>query len=458
MYLRLIALILLVALTVAACDGDNTAARANPVTPTTTTSTTTTTPTPDATQVFEQVSPAIAFVETGIATGSGILIERDILLTAAHVVWPEREVRVVFPNGESTNSAQVIGRDLLADLALVDVGSIVDQPEPAILGDGENLPIGSTVYMVGYPAEPERNPAPTISEGILSRIREWQSEEWTFLQSDAAVVGGQSGGALVDADGSVIGITNFQLATEYGLSGSISDVANRIEAMKAGTARSVLGDRLPPNSGADKTQWADIAHFWDQAVFVFEAPLFTEVEFSTNGEADTAIHLTTIDGFEVAFADDSFEGGETAIAQVNLGGPHLAVVTSYTPDEISELVVGSEEMIPWDDPDDGTMLSKPDEIYGNLDFPGDVDWFWIELGRGQSVTIEVDTVTVDPAIYIDTLGNQSGFTLAFDDDSGGGPFGTNPRLVYTADAGDTYLVIVADDYYTGPGAYVLTVE
>lgn len=449
-------ILLISAFAAGACNVDAPGARANPVSPSTTSTTTTTTSAPDATQVFEQVSPAIAFVETGIATGSGILIERDLLLTAAHVVWPERDVRVVFPNGESTTSARVIGRDLLADLALIDVSPIVDQPEPAVIGNGEGLPIGSTVYMVGYPAEPERNPVPTISEGILSRVREWPSEDWTFLQSDAAVVGGQSGGALVDADGNVIGITNFHLATEYGVSGSMSDVAGRIDAMKAGSARSELGDRLPPDFGADETQWADIAHFWDQAVFVFEAPLFTEVEFSTNGDADTAIHLVTIDGFEVAFADDNFEGGETAIGQLNLDGPHLAIITSYTPDEISELVVGSVDMTPWDDPDDGKVLSKPDEIYGNLDFPGDIDWFWIELGRGQSVTIEVDTVTVDPAIYIDTLNNLSEFTLAFDDDSGGGLFGTNPRLVYTADAADTYLVIVADEYYTGPGAYVLT--
>ncbi len=445
------------ALVVGACDSAGTT-RVNAPATTVPGAITTTAAVPDATGVFETVSPAIAFVETGIATGSGVLIERDLLLTAAHVVWPERDVRVVFPNGEYTDSAHVIGRDLMADLALVDVGNILNQPEPVSLGNGEVLPIGSTVYMVGYPAEPERNPQPTISEGILSRIREWRSQEWTFLQSDAAVVGGQSGGALVDEYGNVIGITNFQLATEYGISGSIADITDRITAMRTGTLDTDLGDRLPPNFGADETQWAEIAHYWDQAVFTFEAPLFSEVEFRTKGDADTAIQLMTIDGFDVAYADDNLEGGETAVGQVNLGGTHLAVITSFSAEEASELVVGSVEMIPWEDPDDGTVLTKPGEIYGNLDFPGDVDWFWLELGRGQSVTVEVDTVTVDPAIYIDSLSNVSEFSLAFDDDSGGGPFGSNPRVVFTAKKADTYLVMVTDDYRTGPGAYVLTVE
>ncbi len=413
---------------------------------------------PDAIEVFEEVSPSIAFIETDIGTGSGILIESGLVLTAAHVVWPQRDVRVAFPGAGSTDAGRVVGTDLFADLALVDVSSIPGLPAPVSLGDGEDLPIGSTVYMIGYPAEPERNPEPTISQGILSRFREWRTEDWTFLQSDAAVVGGQSGGALVDAEGNVIGVTNFQLATEYGISGSISDVSDRIEAMKTETDRSEIGDRLPPESGAVATHRIQLAHFWDQQVFIFEAPLFTEVRISTTGDADTAIEIMTIDGYQLTYADENLDGGEIALAQTSLVGPHLALVTSFMNGQVSELVTGSEELIWWQDPDDGVVLSKPDRIFGNIDFPGDNDWFWIDLGDGQAVTITVDSVVADPAIYIDTPDNLSEFTLAFDDDSGGGPFGTNPRVVFTAEETGSYLVIVSDSLRTGPGAYVLTVE
>lgn len=413
---------------------------------------------PSAIDVFDDVSPSIAFVETDIGTGSGILVERNLLLTAAHVVWPQRTVRVSFPGGNSTDTATVVGTDLLADLALVDVSGIPNLPATVTIGDGEDLPIGSTVYMIGYPAEPERNPEPTISAGILSRIREWRSESWTFLQSDAAVVGGQSGGALVDADGNVIGVTNFQLATEYGISGSLTDVVDRIEAMKASPHRPELGDRLPPDRGADKTHQVTIDHFWDQQVFSFDVPRFTEVEVTTNGDSDTAIELMTIDGFELTYADENSDGGEVATAQTSLLGPHLAVVTTWMSGQVSELVIGSTDLIPWDDPDDGIVLTKPTKVFGNIDFPGDIDWYWIDLGDGQAVSIEVDTVTVDPAIHIDSLDNLSEFSLAFDDDSGGGPFGTNPRLVYTAESSGSYLVIVSDQLRSGPGAYVLTVK
>jgi V8-like Glu-specific endopeptidase len=452
---RLVTMLVLAALVAAGCTGDE---PASPTTVATTAAVTTTAPAPDARDVFRDVSPAIAFVETTIGTGSGILIEPGVLLTAAHVVWPQRNVRVVFPGAGSTSSARVIGTDLMADLALVDVSGVAGLPQPVTVDDGEALPIGSTVYMVGYPAESEHDPVPTISQGILSRIREWESEDWTFLQSDAVVVGGQSGGALVDEDGDVIGITNFQLATEYGLSGSIADVGGRIDAMKTGSTLSELGDRLPPEGGAAKSQRVHIAHFWDQAVFTFEVPLYTEVEITTNTDADTTIQLLTIDGFELAYADDNAGGGETLTAQTSLLGPHLVLVTSWETSETEELVVSSTELTPWIDPDDGRTLSKPDSIYGNIDFPGDLDWYWVELGKGQAITVEVDTVTVDPAIYIDSPDNASEFTLAYDDDSGDGPFGTNPRVDYTADRFGTYLVIVADSLSTGPGAYALTVE
>lgn len=455
MHHRLATAVVVAVLVATAC---NSAASAQRTTVPTTDPPTTTTTTPNAINVFDDVSPAIAFVETDIATGSGILIDHDLVLTAAHVVWPRREVRVVFPNGEHTDTAPVIGTDPVADLALIDVSNIARQPEPVVMGDGETLPIGSTVYMVGYPAEPERNPAPTISEGILSRVREWPNQDWTFLQSDAAVVGGQSGGALVDAAGEVIGVTNFQLATEYGLSGSISDAVDRIDSMRNGTDSYGLGDRLPPISGADKTQQVTIEHFWDQQVLVFEAPLFTEIEVSTNTNADTAIQLMSIDGFPIAYADDNVDSGETAVGQVIFGGPHLAVITAYDAEPVDELIVGSVKMIPWEDPDDGQTLHKPDRIYGNLDFAGDIDWYWVELGDGQSITVNVDSVTVDTALYIDSLDNPSEFSLAYDDNSGGGTFGSNPRLVYTAEETKTYLVVVTDEFLTGPGAYELTVE
>ena len=62
-------------------------------------------------QIFAKVSPAIAFVHTEIATGSGVLIEGNYVLTNAHVVWPYHAARVVFPDGSAFDqcTAQRLG-------------------------------------------------------------------------------------------------------------------------------------------------------------------------------------------------------------------------------------------------------------------------------------------------------------------------------------------------------------
>lgn len=441
----------------AACSNSNTEVETTAATTTSATPPSVPTP-PTAVEVFEDVSPAIAYVETDIGSGSAILIESGLLLTAAHVVWPYRSVRVRFPDGTEIGNARIMGRDLMADLALIDVSGVANMPDPVTIADGEALAPGSTVYMIGYPAETERTPMPSITQGILSRQRQWKSEGWTFLQSDATVVGGQSGGALVDENGHVIGVTNFQLAFEFGLSGSLTDVADRIDAMKAGTEASSPGDRLPPELGADNTHQTRLAHAWDQRVFVFEVPLFDEVEVTTNGSSDTTIELMTIDGFELLYVDENADGGEVARVTTSLLGPHLAVITTWSQGEVAELVKSTTDLLLWEDPDDGEVLSRPGGYTGNIDFPGDVDWFWMDLAAGQAVTITVDSVSVDPILAIDSVSNQGEFALAFDDNSGGGPFGTNPRVVFTAEDFGTFLVIVSDPGRTGPGAYVITVE
>ncbi len=52
------------------------------------------------------------------------------------------------------------------------------------------MPIASELFLVGYPAEFEQNPQPTISRGVLSRVRSWDALDITYLQTDAAIAGG----------------------------------------------------------------------------------------------------------------------------------------------------------------------------------------------------------------------------------------------------------------------------
>ena len=421
------------------------------------TSTTATTPEPStAEHVYEQVAPSIASIDTDIAGGSGILIDDSTVLTAAHVVWPYRSVRVVFPNGTEIRDAPVVGADLFGDLALIDVSDASNVPEPVEIGDGEVIPLGRPVYLVGYPGESEAFPQPTITEGILSRTREWEGEEWTFLQSDTTVVGGQSGGALVDENGIVIGITNFSFLEEFGLSGSLTDASAAIERMRSGAAFGELSDRLPPQGRGTDVHQLEFENVWQEHIFVFGSPLYSDVSFDATSDSDASLTLSTIDGLEVASADETVEGEERIDDLISYVGPHILRVENLSGG--GEVRLRSNiDLTPWPDPDDGRTLVRESTVTGNADYPGDFDWYRVDLGKGQAITIDVDAIAFDPVLMIDAP-DGLGYVQAIDDDSGGGLFGTNPRIVFTAGEAGSFFVIVGDAGATGPGAYRLTVD
>ena len=448
--------VLALALAATACTSSSEPTTTSEAEPPTETSTTAAPAVSTAEQVYGKVAPAIASIDTDIAGGSGILIDSSTVLTAAHVVWPYQFVRVVFPNGTEIRDAPVIGTDLFGDLALIDVSGVANVPAPVEIGDGEGIPLGRPVYLVGYPGESETFPQPTITEGILSRTREWEGEEWTFLQSDTTVVGGQSGGALVDENALVIGITNFSFLEEFGLSGSITDAAAAIELMRSGAPGGDLSDRLPPQGRGTDVYRLEFENVWQEHIFVFESPLYSDVSFEASSDADVSLTFSTIDGLEIATADETLEGEERIDDLVSYAGPHVLRVENLSGG--GEVRLRSNvDLTPWPDPDDGQTLVREATITGNADYPGDFDWYRVDLGKGQAITIDVDAIAFDPVLMVDAPGGL-GYVQAIDDDSCGGLFGTNPRIVFTAREAGPFFVIVGDAGATGPGAYRLTVD
>ncbi len=193
-------------------------------------------------QIFQKVSPAIAYVQTEEASGSGVLFEGRYVITNRHVVYPFDTARVVFPNGAEFDGVPVQGWDLEADLAVLGPIDIATEPLPLI--DGETTPIGADMYLIGYPAEFESFPQPTIVKGILSRLRQSESGRITYFQTDASIAGGQSGGALVSDTGAVIGISGSSIADGmFALVASSADLLPRIRQLIAGGGDPVEGDR-----------------------------------------------------------------------------------------------------------------------------------------------------------------------------------------------------------------------
>lgn len=190
--------------------------------------------------VSERLSPSVANLRVSrrvrggrIATGggSGVVITPDgFMLTSAHVVaGTDGNVEASFVDGRELR-AEVIGADPLSDLAvlrLTDTGLV-----PAELGDAENLRVGQLVVAIGNP----NGFAGSVTAGVVSalgralpvRSRAAGRIVENVIQTDAALNPGNSGGALADGRGCVVGINTAVAGVGLGLAVPINSTTRKI--------------------------------------------------------------------------------------------------------------------------------------------------------------------------------------------------------------------------------------
>lgn len=422
--------------------------------PSTTTTLATTTTSLGAADVYNLVSPALAFVETPIGSGSAVLVDPTTLVTNAHVVWPANEATVTFPNGP-TATVPVIGYDWMADLAVLDVSAISQLPAPVALNPDEPGP-GSTVYLVGYPADDAGTAVPAITAGIISRTRTWVEADITFIQSDALISGGQSGGALADEQGKVIGISGLSVGDGFALALTASDLIDRLESIRSEGDPHALGPRAVTDLRGTPGNEGSIPHVLDETVFVFDAGAGDFVSIEVTGTALLNADLVGPDGFVEATSE---EPGTRVLLEADLilDGPYFVVVYPEFEPVDSVRVRGVETHL-WNDPDHGKTLEVGSQVFGNGDYPGDLDWFLLDLEAGQTVTITATSINIDASILIDLLMPDNGSVFISDSDSGGGVIGYDAMIDFTAPETASYAVAVFDETGFGPGGYVVRAE
>lgn len=147
--------------------------------------------------------------------GSGIIMRSDgIVLTNYHVVSSADQIYVALQDGRWAN-AEMIGSDPWTDLAVLQIG--LDNLPTIPLDPKRQAQVGDMVLAIGNPY----NLGQTITQGIISATgRNGLSSSYQdFIQTDAAINQGNSGGALVDADGVLVGVNtaNYQWLGEAGV-------------------------------------------------------------------------------------------------------------------------------------------------------------------------------------------------------------------------------------------------
>jgi S1-C subfamily serine protease len=186
------------------------------------------------TGVAERVLPSVASLSVrrsrGGGAGSGVVLAADgFLLTSAHVVAGADGGEASFADGTSVRF-DVIGRDPLSDLAVLRARGAV--PAPADLGDASGLRVGQLVVAVGNPL----GLVGSVTAGVVSALgRSLPTRSGSavrvvedVVQTDAALNPGNSGGALADSSGRVVGVNTAVAGIGLGLAVPINTTTRRI--------------------------------------------------------------------------------------------------------------------------------------------------------------------------------------------------------------------------------------
>ncbi|MFE7800930.1 S1C family serine protease [Nocardia sp. NPDC057440] len=180
--------------------------------------------------VAASVTPHVASVRTRRGTGSAVVFTDDgFLLTNAHVVGSAGNGEVVFADGVESR-IDVVGIDPLSDLAVLRARG--GAPGAVALGDADKLVVGQLVVAVGSPL----GLAGSVTAGVISALgravpvasRRAGRVIEDVIQTDAALNPGNSGGALADSSGRVVGVNTAVAGVGLGLAIPINTTTRRI--------------------------------------------------------------------------------------------------------------------------------------------------------------------------------------------------------------------------------------
>jgi S1-C subfamily serine protease len=181
-------------------------------------------------RVAERLNPSVASLRARGGGGSAVAITPDgFLVTSAHVVQRSRKVRASFTDGREL-TAEIVGADPLSDLAVLRTSD--DSLNAATLGDAEKLRVGQLVVAIGNP----HGFAGSVTAGVVSALgrslptRSGAASRFVdnVIQTDAALNPGNSGGALADGLGRVVGVNTAVAGVGLGLAVPINEATRKV--------------------------------------------------------------------------------------------------------------------------------------------------------------------------------------------------------------------------------------
>lgn len=431
--------------------------------------------------------PSLAHIETEMSFGTGIVVADGFVVTNAHVVDPFAEVDVTIA-GKTTKDVPVKGIDAFADIALV--GPVDTESPPLTMAVEPQVSKGDPVFLIGFPGELASDSEVTISEGVLSRTRNVDEFDLTYLQTDADIGTGQSGGALIDSRGRVLGVSGLAFAEEFALALSAEDTVKSINAIKAGNGDDYVslpskGDRtsgtfrlasyedlnapsydslfIPP-SDEDRTLQLQLSSdeklgvegglLNGDGLFINPAGLedYTGVEDLPNPDNDPEPPDPDDFGYE-----EIVEPTAPGLYELFIPKDEYVIIglTNLKDEPVEISYTTSFEVAAYDDTDGTVAIDVGASHKGVFDAFEAKDLYSLELEKGDEVTIRATTVAGDPAIVVTAPGQTEEDGEESDDETG--LYGYDPEVVYEAEVDGVHTIHLYSYDGTTVG-YVLEVE
>jgi trypsin-like peptidase len=417
------------------------------------------------------VGPSLAFVATEFGVGSGVLIDGGYVVTKVHVVDPFGAADLTFTDGERHEDVPVVGIDAFTDIAVLgpidtDRAAMTIETQPFDEDDDE-----PDVFLIGFPGGVEDDePAITIAGGLLSRTRRDDTLGLTYLQSDAAISGGQSGGALVDGSGRFLGISGLSFAEEFALVLSAGDVRTSVDRVLAGDGDTYASlDRGSDHS--DETPLTLTLTATSPTVTMVLAPGSTRRDIQVTAAADARIgvEVSSASGSVWAVNDDlrdseAFYEDAAELESVGSGrytfelaGDDYGFVYVSRLDEDAEVTLHADvPFVAHADVAEGDAIADG-ETRGVLQAFAPTVVHEVELEAGDVVEIALSAGSSDP--YFTLLAPGEEYDVEAEpqvDDGGGGLYDLDSYERFEIDESGRWRIVLStwDGYTSG---YVLTV-
>ena len=363
--------------------------------------------------------------------------------------------------------------DAFADIAVlgpIDAGTSAITLQP--VGDIDEVGDGD-VFLVGYPGEGPEDPHVALARGLLSRMRDDTTFDVTYVQTDAAIGGGQSGGALVDGEGRLLGISSASFAEAFALAVVTDDVLASFERIIDGDGdeTNVIPDiddapdepRSVDLTEAASTQLVVIPADDDDREITLDVGTSDDVAitvgnyvgdvFAWNDAArdlgeefadDGGFTFDTSDGFDPFEGTDDLEETSPGTYVFSAPADQDLIVSLGRVDDVALLV---EVNVPFDVLPvgiEGAQVEIGSSTRGVLDGFALSAIHTIELREGDEIEISLHAGTSDPYFTLVAPGEiYDDFSDPSGDDGGGGLYDLDADETFTIDESGTWQIVVS---------------